>query len=163
MDAAPSLVAVADALKSAGLEAILIGNAAAALHGAPVTTVDFDFLYRVHARSAAKLKRFAAPMGGTLRQPFHGLSTMFRVEVPASGLQVDFTSDIHGVRSFNSLKSRCTVFDLDGRKILLAPLEDIIKSKKAAGRPRDLAVLHVLEATLARIQEADAAAPEEDA
>ena len=33
-------------LEKAGLEAVLIGNAGAALQGAPVTTVDFDFFFR---------------------------------------------------------------------------------------------------------------------
>jgi hypothetical protein len=32
----------------------------------------------------------------------------------------------------------------------VASLEDIIRSKRAAGRPRDLAVLPVLEKTLAK-------------
>jgi hypothetical protein len=43
-------------LHDVGLEAVLIGNAAAALRGAPVTTVDLDFLFRRTPRSIAKLK-----------------------------------------------------------------------------------------------------------
>ena len=46
MNAAPLLSSVVTALSAVGLEAILIGNAAAALHGAPVTTLDFDFMFR---------------------------------------------------------------------------------------------------------------------
>ncbi len=46
MDAAPLLTKVVAALADSHLEAILIGNAAAAIHGAPVTTLDFDFLFR---------------------------------------------------------------------------------------------------------------------
>jgi hypothetical protein len=49
MDAKPLLVEVARQLRAANLEAVLIGNAAAALQGAPVTTVDFDFLFRATA------------------------------------------------------------------------------------------------------------------
>ena len=46
MDAVPFLSDIGRQLKAIHLEAVLIGNAAAALHGAPVRTVDFDFLFR---------------------------------------------------------------------------------------------------------------------
>ena len=56
MDAKPALVEVGRALIAVSLEAVLIGNAAAALQGAPVTTVDFDFLFRGTPRNLAKLR-----------------------------------------------------------------------------------------------------------
>lgn len=37
---------------------------------------------------------------------------------------------------------------IDGHEILVASLDDIVKSKRAAGRPRDHAVMAVLEQTL---------------
>ena len=40
------LLRVLRAMRRHDLEAVLIGNAAAALHGAPVTTIDFDFMFR---------------------------------------------------------------------------------------------------------------------
>jgi hypothetical protein len=46
MDAAPILARIVELLERHRLEAILIGNAAAALQGAPVTTIDIDFLFR---------------------------------------------------------------------------------------------------------------------
>jgi hypothetical protein len=46
MNAAPLLHSVVAALAEVRLEVILIGNAAAAIQGAPVTTVDFDFMFR---------------------------------------------------------------------------------------------------------------------
>jgi hypothetical protein len=42
MDAQPELALIAKALNENSLEAILIGNMAAALHGAPVSTIDID-------------------------------------------------------------------------------------------------------------------------
>lgn len=44
MNAAPLLNSVVLALAEVRLEVILIGNAAAAINGAPVTIMDFDFL-----------------------------------------------------------------------------------------------------------------------
>jgi len=38
--------------------------------------------------------------------------------------------------------------NIGGAGLLVASLSDIVKSKKAAGRPQDLAVLPVLEKTL---------------
>lgn len=46
MDSRPWLTLIAQAIEDAGLDAVLIGNAAAALQGAPVTTIDFDFFFR---------------------------------------------------------------------------------------------------------------------
>ncbi|MCX7404312.1 MAG: hypothetical protein NT089_01090 [Planctomycetia bacterium] len=46
MNATPLLGRILGALKEHHLEAVLIGNAAAAIHGAPVTTLDFDFMFR---------------------------------------------------------------------------------------------------------------------
>ena len=40
MDASSLLVKIAKTMKKVRLEAIMVGNAAAALHGAPVTTLD---------------------------------------------------------------------------------------------------------------------------
>ena len=148
MDATPYLVEIADALEKSTLEAILIGNAGAALHGAPVTTVDFDFLYRASKTNEAKVRRLAEVLGGALIQTFPTLSTVYRIQRVSPELQVDMTSQIHGASSFNSLRSRSKRILIEGRTIMVASLADIIKSKKEANRPRDLAVLHVLEKTL---------------
>src|SRR4029079_15940880 len=62
VNAAPVLAEIAQALHRAGLEAVLIRNAAAALQGPPVTTVDFDCLFRKTAVSLKKLKSVAAAL-----------------------------------------------------------------------------------------------------
>jgi len=59
MDARPILFTLARVLEEEGLEAVMIGNAAAALHGAPVTTLDFDFLFRKTPGNLRKLKAVA--------------------------------------------------------------------------------------------------------
>ena len=159
MDATPALVEIADALAEAKLEAILIGNAGAALHGAPVTTVDFDFFYRVSkADTQAKIRQVAATLRADASRPFPALSSVYRLRRQDPVLQVDLTSSIHGAKSFNSLRSRCIKVQLEGRTILVASLADIIKSKKEANRPNDRAVLHVLERTLSEQAEARAQA-----
>ena len=59
MDAGPLLAEVGRRINAVNLEAILIGNAAAALRGAPVTTIDFDLLFRKSSRNLVKLKTIA--------------------------------------------------------------------------------------------------------
>ena len=147
MDAKPYLVEIGLRLRDVGLEAVLIGNAAAALQGAPVTTVDFDFLFRKTPRNLKKLKELAAAFGATVLRPYYPASDLYRV-VRDDGLQVDFMATIHGIRSFEGLRDRAQRIDIDGVSILVASLSDIIKSKKAAKRPRDLAVIGILEKAL---------------
>jgi predicted nucleotidyltransferase len=148
MDAGPLLESVAAALAEVRLEAILIGNAAAAIHGAPVTTVDFDFMFRSTPVNLGKLKKFAARVDAVVLRPYYPMSAMYRVMNDDRGLQVDFMPVVDGIKSFNSLRSRAGKIELGGRSLWVADLMDIIISKRAAGRSRDKAVLDILEKTL---------------
>ena len=148
MNAVPLLHSVVAALAEVRLEAILIGNAAAAIQGAPVTTVDFDFMFRATPTNLAKLKQFARRLEAMILRPYYPASALYRVVNDERGLQADFMPVIHGVKSFNSLRSRAQKVELGGHRLWVADLADIIASKRAAGRSRDKAVLDILEATL---------------
>ncbi len=148
MDAKPLLAEVARAVQQVGLDAVLIGNAAAALQGAPVTTVDFDFLFRRTPRNVARLKRLAATLRAVVLRPYYPASDLFRVVRDDDGLQIDFMATIHGIRSFEGVRARATTIAIDDVTVCVASLADIVKSKRAAGRPRDRAVLDVLEKAL---------------
>lgn len=147
MDAAPILYKLAQLLDEHRLEAILIGNAAAALHGAPVSTLDLDFMFRRTRRNVEKLKRVAAGLEATVFRPFYPVSQLWRI-MRDDGLQIDFMSSVDGVPSFEGLRKRSQQVDFAGHPVAVADLEDILKSKRAADRPQDRAVLHVLERTL---------------
>jgi hypothetical protein len=134
-------------LNEHGLEAVLIGNAAAALRGAPVTTIDFDFLFRNTPANIRKLKAVARSLDAMLLKPYYPVSQLFRIMREEDQLQVDFMGRIDGVRSLG-LWRRATSIDMEGYCLLVASLMDIIRSKRAAGRPRDLAVLEILEKAL---------------
>lgn len=142
------LALLARALEKCGLEAVLIGNMAAAVQGAPVTTVDVDFLFRKTPRNMAKLKAFAKSIEGTIMKPFYPVSELYRIQRDSDGLQVDFMPRIDGIKSFEGLKSGATRFEFGGRSMLVADLADIVRSKRAAGRSKDKAVLDTLEKTL---------------
>jgi len=147
MDAAPYLVEIGRMLQRVGLDAVLIGNAAAALQGAPVTTVDFDFMFRKTPRNLAKMKAVATALGAVILRPYYPASDMYRL-VRDDGLQIDFMAAIHGIRSFEGLRDRAERIEIEGVPIRVAPLRDIIRSKKSAKRPRDQAVLDILEKAL---------------
>ena len=148
MDAAPLLFQIAALLERHRLKAVLIGNAAAALQGAPVTTIDIDFLFCKTPANLKKLKAIAKALDATLLRPYYPISGLFRIFRDADALQIDFMSAIDGVHSFEGLRKRAMPVQLGNAEIRVASLTDIIKSKKAAGRPQDTAVLGVLEKTL---------------
>ena len=149
MDAYPILARIAQLLERHALEAVLIGNAAAALQGAPVTTVDFDFFYRRTPANVRKLRGIAVELEAVLMKPYYPVSGLLRISRDEDGLQLDFMGEIDGIRSFEGLRKRATQVRMGEARILVADLADIIKSKRAAGRPRDLAVLPILERVLA--------------
>ena len=159
MNAAPLLIHVAQLLQRYKFDAILIGNAAAALQGAPVTTADIDFLFRQTPASLKKLKALARSLDAYILRPYYPVSGLYRIARDEDGLQLDFMTVIDGIRSFEGLRKRSKIIRIDDTELTVAALPDIIKSKRAAGRARDLAVLDVLEKTLgeeSRLQKGEA-------
>ena len=90
-----------------------------------------------------------------MSQPEYPASKFYRMDCPAEGLQVDLLAHADGVRSFESLRSRSTRVLFGRGHILVASLEDVVKSKRAADRPKDRAVLPVLEETLRLAREVE--------
>ena len=120
MDAYPLLARIAQLLERHGLEAVLIGNAAAALQGAPVTTVDFDFLFRRTPSNVRKLSAIAAELQAVLMKPHYPVSGLLRISRDDDGLQLDFMGEIDGIRSFEGLRKRALEVPLGDARILVA-------------------------------------------
>jgi hypothetical protein len=133
----------------AKLDAVVIGNSASMLNGAPVTTQDIDLLIRDTRLNRRKLSRFADEIGGSVPMPVSDLS---RVEWIEGRLAVPI--EIHydrlsGGLTFSSVRSRARIVVVGDEKLRVAALGDVIRSKQAAGRPKDRAVLPILRDTLA--------------
>lgn len=148
MNAEPLLVNITRLLNLRRLDAVLIGNAAAAIQGSPVTTMDFDFMFRKTPTNLAKLKRVADDLGAMVFRPFYPASQLYRVTRDRDGLQLDFMAKIDGIRSFESLRGRASIVRFGECDLRVAALSDIIRSKESAGREQDLAVLPILKRTL---------------
>jgi hypothetical protein len=141
MDAAPLLIRLLQAFDAARLETVLIGNAAAAIHGAPVTTLDFDFMFRATPTNLRKLKAVAAALGAVILRPYYPVSNLYRMVDDATGLQADFMPAIHGVRSFEGLRTRPPL-PRNVPKPVAADLEMPAPKKKiSANRRKALAAL----------------------
>jgi hypothetical protein len=158
MTAEPLLEMAARLLTNHRLDAVLIGNAAAALQGSPVTTIDLDFMFRSTPGNLRKLRRIADDLDAVVMRPFYPASELYRVLRDRDGLQMDFMGRIHGIRSFESLRSRATTARFGRFELKVASLQDIVRSKAAANRPQDRAVLPVIRKTL---REAAKREPEE--
>ena len=144
-----TLVALAKALRVARLEAIVIGNSASMLNGAPVTTQDIDLLIRDTRTNRRKLLRFAEEIGGSVPMPVSELSKVEWIEGRLA-VPVEIHYDrISGGLTFSSIRSRAQIVDVGDEKLRVAALSDIIRSKQAAARPKDRAVLPILRDTLA--------------
>jgi len=138
---------VVRAARAVGLEVIVVGNAAAALQGAPVTTRDIDFFVRDTPENRRKVDALARRLGGlAVTRPGEPLSTMLRLV--GGPVEIDFVFALSSGAKFESVRARSATVRLASATVRVASLEDIIAAKRAAGRPKDLAALPILEQTL---------------
>ena len=145
MDARNLLGDISEAFARAKLKAVMIGNAAAAIQGAPVTTMDIDFCIREDDKTISKLTLIAKQLEAKLIN----YGSFFQIQAPEKEIYLDFICNVPGMGSFDELLKNSSKVSFDGfHKLNIARLEDIIKSKKKVGHEKDLAVLPILEKTL---------------
>ena len=141
---------------------VLIGGLAAVTHGAPLVTQDVDVCY---ARDSDNLERLADALReahAELRGAEPGLPFRLDGKTLARGDAFTFTTEVgwldimatpSGVSGFEELARTATPFTLFGHEVLVASVDDLIRMKRAAGRPKDLLALEELGALRDEIDE----------
>jgi hypothetical protein len=136
VNAAPLLAQISRVLARHRLEAVVIGNAAAALQGSPVTTMDVDFMFRKTPTNLRKLKAVADELDAMVLRPYYPASALYRVVRDQDGLQLDFMAKVDGVRSFEALKARATPVKFGADVLLVASLRDGNRTMRVRGARR---------------------------
>jgi hypothetical protein len=134
------------ALERCQLEALVVGSVAGLLQGAPITTEDMDLLIRDTPKNCEKVQRLQELLGHQAVR-LSPLSSMLRISTPRGHLDLLF-DEIGGGLRFESLRSRSVAIPLGRLSARVAALEDVIASKEAVGRPKDLAQLPLLRDAL---------------
>jgi predicted nucleotidyltransferase len=141
-------------LAAEGVEFILVGGVAAAAHGSPRSTQDVDVVYSRAAHNLEKLVNALGPYHPYLRGAPPGLPFRFDVETLQAGLNFTLTTDlgwidllveIVGGGGYEQLVSHSVTVEAFGIHWRVLDLETLIRTKKAAGRPKDLEGLAELE------------------
>jgi len=140
-------------LVARGVVFVLIGGLAARQHGSPTVTRDLDICYERSAENAARLADALREMRATLRGveedvPFildartirNGDSFTFVTEYGS----VDILATPSGTAGYPDLVAGAVTMDFGGYEVDVVALDDLIRMKRAAGRPKDRVEVEIL-------------------
>jgi len=134
---------------------VVIGGIAAVLHGVPRATFDLDILIEATTANAERLLQ-------ALRQAGFGTADLIdapgvlanEITVFNDRVRIDVQTSTPGI-TFQDAWNRREVMDYQGQKFYVASRRDLIASKRAAARPRDLEDVRVLELDPGKDQDSD--------
>ncbi|HEV2348700.1 MAG TPA: hypothetical protein VG028_02530 [Terriglobia bacterium] len=138
-----------------GVNFVVIGGVAISAHGSAHVTFDLDICYDRSPENILRLVDGLKPCHPRLRGAPAELPFLFDSETIRRGLNFTLTTDpadinllseVAGIGHYKEALARSTTLELFGRPCHVLSLEGLIAAKRAAGRPRDLAVLPELEA-----------------
>ncbi len=148
-----ALIAV---LHEAGVEFIVVGGAAAVLHGAPVTTLDLDIVPRRSPDNLARLEALLSTLDAIVREPGDRRIHPTAAQLESGGQlnlstrlgPLDSLGTLHDGRGFEELLPH-TVRLTDGEiTLVVLDLASLIEVKRTTGRAKDRLVVPVLLALL---------------
>lgn len=136
-------------LADAEAEFVVLGGHAVAYHGHPRATKDLDVLVRASQGNAARVYRALAAFGAPLdlfevaEADFAAYDGVLQIGVPPR--RIDVLNRADGI-TFDEAITDAGSFSIEGRAIPVIGLGALLKNKRAAGRPQDLADVKALEA-----------------
>lgn len=143
------------ALDQAGVRFIIAGGVAATIHGSARLTTDLDVIYLRSAENHRRLVEALTPLRPYLRGAPEGLPFTFDERTINAGLNftlstiagpLDLLGEISGGGRYEILENETIRVDVFGLNCLCLSIDALIRSKTAAGRPKDFEVIAELEA-----------------
>lgn len=141
-------------LGAEGVEFILAGEVAAAAHGSARVTQLVDVVYSRESGNLRNLVAALKPLNPYLRGAPPGLPFRFDFETLYAGFNFTLTTDLGWIDLLGEIAGGGRYQDLVGHAITVAAfgvhcrvqdLESLIRTNRAAGRPRDLEAIAELE------------------
>lgn len=136
---------------------VLIGGLAAVLHGSPTVTADADIcaertadnlrrLSRALQELHARIRSSAEPEGAPFKPDAALLGRMTVVNLSTDFGDLDLTFEPAAFSGYEEVAEHAVAVSVAGTVVAVAALDDVIRSKEAADRPKDRATLPVLYA-----------------
>ena len=142
-------------LTARGVDFVVIGGYAAALHGSPRITQDLDVLYAAESANLTALARVLEELNARLsgvdeELPFKAdertLASVELLTLETDRGRLDLMTAPDGRAGYERVRRRAARFDIGGFEVSVAEIGDLIAMKEATGRPKDLADVAELEA-----------------
>ena len=150
-------------LQAHQVQFLLIGGIAGVLHGSPSMTNDLDIC---HSPDKGNLQRLAAALvelNARSRGAPDDVPFLLDAQTLAAGGNFAFSTSAgaldclafpSGSNGYDELVANAVSMDLDGLDVKVVALNDLIRMKRAAGRPKDLIEVEILGALRDEIEEA---------
>ena len=142
----PDFSEMLSAFSAEGVEYLLVGAYAVAVHGLPRATGDLDLWVGTEGENPKRvrraLERFGAPLDQLTLKDLTQRDVVF--QIGAAPRRIDVMTSVDGV-DFARAWGRRVDTKLEGLTVHVISRDDLIRNKKAAGRPQDLADVAWLE------------------
>jgi hypothetical protein len=140
-------------LAAAGIEYIVVGGAAAVIHGAPITTQDLDIVPRQRPEDIERLLQVLERLGARFRPVRPGrdlpptlehLSGHGQLNLTTCHGPLDILLRLHDARGYAELLPHSREVSDQDLRMRVLDLDTLIEIKRATGRAKDALVVPIL-------------------